>query len=124
MEIEFIQPKVKAGRRYHGEITRYVPSRNQTALYVFATINDEPELEFMMRLDVDRSIHSRLGDFCYEMDIYVDEKRADLNKLIGRKVILRLTQKNGKLYIDKMWLDEEYYDLVDDDEEEDDEDYE
>lgn len=121
MKIDFIKPQVKAGRRYHGEITRYTPNRNQTALYVFATIDDEPELEFMMRLDADRSIHSRLADFCDEMRIFNGERTADLNELVGRRVLLRLTQKNRKFYIDKMWLDEEYYDLDDEEEDDDDE---
>lgn len=40
MEIEFIKPKVQAGRRYHGEITRYAPNRTQTALYVLGKIGN------------------------------------------------------------------------------------
>lgn len=118
MEIEFIKPKVQAGRRYHGEITRYAPNRSQTALYVFVTIDDEPELEFMKRFDADMSIHSRLADFCDNMQIFTGELTADLNELIGRRVLLRLTRKNRKLYIDKLWLDEEYYNSDDDEDDE------
>ena len=119
MELEFIKPRVQAGRRYHGEITKYTPNRTQTALYVFVTIDDEPELEFMKRFDADMSIHSQLADFCDNMRIFTGELTADLNELIGRRVILRLTRKNRKLYIDKLWLDEEYYDLDDEDKEDD-----
>lgn len=71
------------------------------------------EVEFMKRFDAEISIHSRLADFCDNMQIFTGGVTADLDQLIGKKVLLRLTRKNRKLYIDKLWLDEEYYGLED-----------
>lgn len=119
MEIEFIRPRVFAGKRYHGEITRFKLNSERTALFIFVRLDNEPSMEFMKRFDADISIQSRLFDFCQDMQIFTGERTADLKELEGRRVIVRLTRYNGKLYVDKIWLDEAYYSS--DEEEEDDE---
>lgn len=121
MELEFIKPSVKAGRQYRGVISRYTPSRARTELYVFVTLDDEPELEFMKRFDADMSIHSKLADFCDNMRIFTSEVTADLNELEGRRVIVTLIRRKRKFYIDKIWLDEDCYDVYVEDEEGEDE---
>lgn len=117
MEIQFHKPQVFAGKRYHGEITRYKLNSEQTALFIFVRLDDEPNMEFMKRFDADMSIQSHLADFCREMEVFCGERRADLKEILGRRVIVRLSRYNKKLYVDKIWLDEEFYSSDDDDEE-------
>lgn len=121
MEIEFIKPKVFVGKRYYGEITRFKPNGEQTALFIFVRLDDEPNLEFMKRFDADMSIQSHLANFCRDMGVFTSERTADLTGLIGTRVIVRLTRYNEKLYVNKIWLDEEFYSSDEEDEEEDDE---
>lgn len=121
MEIEFIKPRVFAGKRYHGEITRFQLNSERTALFIFVRLDNEPSMEFMKRFDADISIQSRLFDFCRDMQIFTGERTADLKELEGRRVIVRLTRYNEKLYVDKIWLDEEFYSSDEEYEEEDDE---
>lgn len=118
MEIEFIKPRVFAGKRYHGEITRFKLNSEQTALFIFVRLDDEPNMEFMKRFEADMSIQSHLADFCRAMEVFCGERRADLKGVIGRRVIVRLSRYNKKLYVDKIWLDEEYYSSDEEDEEE------
>lgn len=119
MEIEFIKPRVFAGKRYHGEITRFQLNSERTALFIFVRLDNEPSMEFMKRFDADISIQSRLFDFCREIRVLTGERTADLKEAIGTRVIVRLTRYNEKLYVEKIWLDKEFYSS--DEEEEDDE---
>lgn len=122
MEIQFYKPRVFAGKRYHGEITRFKPNSEQTALFIFVRLDDEPNMEFMKRFEADMSIQSHLADFCRAIQVFTSERTADLKEAIGTRVIVRLTRYNEKLYVDKIWLDEEFYSSDEEEEEDDEED--
>lgn len=90
MELEFIKPKVFAGKRYHGEITRFKPNREQTALFIFVRLDDEPNMEFMKRFDADMSIQSHLADFCRAMKVLIGERRRlDYGKQSGNEIFAK-----------------------------------
>ena len=111
MKLKFIEPNIKEGRRYHGEISRYSINDKKKSVYIFAVIDDEPEMEFMKRFEYNLSIYSQFADFCENMCIFTDDLEVDLNELIGRKVFLRLVEVDRKMYINEIWLDEDYYDI-------------
>lgn len=121
MEIAFTSPKVRAGGRYHGEITRYTTNGDQTALYVFVTLDDEPEQEYMQYFKLDMGIHSHLAEFCNEMCIITRGLTVELDDMLGRRVVVRIGRFKDRLYVSKIWLDEDCYDVYVEDEVEEDE---
>lgn len=111
MQIKFVKPEVKAGKEYKGEIARYKMDEKNKAFRVFVVLDKEPQIEFMKRIDIDWEVNSAFAAFCYEMGIYSeDDDLAELDELTGTRVIAVLNKgEDGKLYVGKIQLDEEYY---------------
>lgn len=111
MKIEFVKPEVQAGKEYKGEITRYKLDERNRAFRGFIVLDKEPQIEFMKRIDIDWEVNSAFAAFCCEMGIYTeDDDSAELDELIDTRVIAVLKKgEDGKLYVGKIQLDEEYY---------------
>ena len=124
MQLKFKNCKVREGKRYFGEITRYKLSPDQRILYVYVVIDGEPDsVEFKKRIEVDLNARSFFAKFCEDLAIYLDDETVELDELVGTRVVLWLRKYKGGLYVDRMRLDEEYYeyDLDEEDEETEDE---
>lgn len=108
--IKFVTPKVKENTRYRGEIVDYSVDAELYILRIYVTIDKEPTIRFMKRIDAELEINSYLYNLCDELRLLKDDGTADLDLLIGTRVIVTLKQgSNEKFYINKINLDERYY---------------
>lgn len=107
--IKFVKPNVKEGKKYKGEISRYEFHEEFKVLRIYVVLDKVANVEFMKRVDVDFSVGSVFATFCINMGIYFEDDTADLDELIGSKVIVVLKKgSDDKYYINKIQLDKEY----------------
>lgn len=108
--INFSKPNVKEKTRYRGEIVDYTVDEKKYILRIYVTINKAPNIKFMKRVNAELEINSYLYNLCDELRLLKDDGTADLDLLIGARVIVTLKQgSNEKFYINKINLDERYY---------------
>lgn len=81
MKIKFIEPNLKEGKSYRGEISRYAVDKKQEACRVYVTLDKEPDLRFMKKYEYDLLAGSEFYMFCCEMDIFGEDDSADLEYL-------------------------------------------
>jgi len=108
--IKFITPNVKENTRYRGNIIDYTVDAERYILRIYVTINREPEVRFMKRVDIELEINSYFYSLCNELGVLNDDGTADLDLLIDTKVLVTLKQGNDeKFYINKIKRDEQHY---------------
>ena len=107
--IKFVKPNVKEGKKYKGEVTRYDFNEGQKVLRIYVALDKVSNCEFMKKVDVNLDINSTFANFCLDMGIYFEDDSADLDELIGSRVVVMLKQgSDGKYYVNKMQLDEDF----------------
>ena len=110
MNIQFIKPEVKTGKKYRGKILRYTLDEERKVFRLYVVLDREPEIEFMKRFDVDQNVGSAFALFCNDMGIYMEDDTVELDELEGIHVIVKLKKgRNEKLYIQEILLDVKYY---------------
>ncbi len=110
MKLQFINPEVRAGKKYKGEIARYTVDEERRVLRVYVILEQEPQVEFMKRFELDQNVGSAFAMFCCDMQIYMDDDTVDLDDMEGLKVKVKLKKgRDEKLYIEEIKLDEKFY---------------
>lgn len=118
MRIHFVKPEVREGKKYRGEISRFTLDATHKIFRVYVILDQEPQLEFMKRFEVEQNTDSAFATFCREMGIYTEDDTAELDELEGTRVIVKLKRgREEKLFIEKIQLDEKYYEEHESDEE-------
>lgn len=108
--VKFVIPKVKENVRYRGEIIDYSVDAERYILRIYVTIDKELSIRFMKRVDVELERGSYFHNLCNWLGMLNDDGEADLDLLIGTRVVVTLKQgRNEKFYINKIKLDEQYY---------------
>ena len=116
MQVQFYNPKIKSNKKYHGEIQRYTIDKDRKIFRLYVILDEVPEIEYMKRFDYDFNVNSELGEFCNDMYVMSEDGLVDFDELEGLKVVVKLRKgTNGKLYVNEIWLDEEYYNKQEDD---------
>ena len=110
MQIQFIKPELKAGKKYKGEIARYTVDEQHRVFRVYVILDQEPQVEFMKRIELDQNADSAFAMFCCDMDIYMDDDTVELDDMEGLRVKVKLKKgRDGKLYIEQIKVCEKEY---------------
>ena len=114
MKIEIKGKKLKEGVRYHGVISDY--KQIESRLIISVRFNTDPETIYIKSIQINESVNSSFARFAEDLDIIDEEGNADTDYLDGMHIIANLQRGyDGCLYIDRMIIDDKYYDtLVDD----------
>lgn len=108
--VKFVKPNVTENVRYRGEIVDYSVDAERYILRIYVTISKEPSIRFMKRVDVELESGSYFYNLCAELELFHDDMSADLDLLVGTKVVITLKQGHGeKFFINKIKLDKRYY---------------
>ena len=108
--VTFVKPNVKENVKYRGEIVDYTADAERYILRIYVSIEKEPSIRFMKRVDVELEKNSYFYRLCNELEVLENDMKADLDLLIGTRVVITLKKGRGKkFYVNKIKLDEQYY---------------
>ena len=93
---------------YHGVITDF--KANKTRLVIVVRFDDDEDVEYIKYLTISENKNSQFGKTMEELDMIDEFGRIDTEELVDMRIIGTLRKgRDGLLYINKLCIDEEYY---------------
>lgn len=102
---------------YHGVITDYKIKKSR--LIIVVRFDKDEDVEYIKTLFISENRNSHFARAMEELDVIDEFGRIDTEELLDMRIIATLRKgKDGLLYVNKICIDEEYYDALDEAEEE------
>lgn len=102
---------------YRGVITDYRIKKPR--LIIVVRFDEDEDVEYIKALFISENRNSHFARAMKELDVIDEFGRIDTEELLDMRIIATLRKgKDGLLYINRICIDEEYYEALDETEEE------
>lgn len=109
MKVAIKGKRLKEGVRYHGIVSQY--KTTQSKLIISVIFNRDPDTEYIKSVQINENINSPFVKLAESLGIIDDDGNVDTDYLEDLHVIANLQKGYDKcFYVDKMTIDEKYYD--------------
>lgn len=115
--------RLKEGIWYRGVITDY--KANKKRLVIVVRFDKDEDVDYIKYLPISENKNSQFGKTMEELDVIDEYGRIDTEELLDMRIVGTLRKgKDGLLYVNRIYIDEDYYDELEDEKYEEYEEYE